>query len=373
MRRLSRADGRGQPLAVRGFRLELPDFTDCSLTTPEADLDWQSVIHQGGPARAFDRMMPAFGDELSDGRDRQGDRSRPRLLRRARMAARRSQHAAAARHRKGVSRKRSRADDDSSGVATRQACQQRVSLRAACRPARPIRNFARRTSMRSAARTNTCCSTATGADRFWPAEARSSSHEQRRGVRGVRRVQPGRCPCRRWISPRPRRHRGADREERRERSVLARGGRQELHARRWGRAWSPMVELLAARELGSAASVEWDALPQMQISLSTRQHVLLNVGVRMPLTQRADAPRERARLSAVGLVRRRIPLGMVMRTFLSGLGGFVRARGRCDDRPAGAACRGGLRDTPISAWRATTVCGRHRAKTCRSARAGARR
>ena len=59
-------DGRGQPIAVRGFAIEPPDFTDCSLTTPEADLDWSSVIHRGGPARAFDAMMPAFGDELSD-------------------------------------------------------------------------------------------------------------------------------------------------------------------------------------------------------------------------------------------------------------------------------------------------------------------
>ena len=60
------SDGRGQPIAVRGFDIDPPDFTDCSLTTPEADLDWLSVIHQGGPARAFDRMMPAFGDELTE-------------------------------------------------------------------------------------------------------------------------------------------------------------------------------------------------------------------------------------------------------------------------------------------------------------------
>src|SRR5262245_63699936 len=56
-------DGRGQPAAIRGFDVDPPDFTDCSLTTPEADLDWLSVVHQGGPARAFDRMMPAFGAE----------------------------------------------------------------------------------------------------------------------------------------------------------------------------------------------------------------------------------------------------------------------------------------------------------------------
>jgi hypothetical protein len=43
-----------------------PDFTDCNLTTPEADLDWSSIIHRGGPARAFNQLMPAFGDELSD-------------------------------------------------------------------------------------------------------------------------------------------------------------------------------------------------------------------------------------------------------------------------------------------------------------------
>jgi hypothetical protein len=32
--------------------------------------------------------------------------------------------------------------------------------------------------------------------------------------------------------------------------------------------------------------IEWDALPEMQVSLSTRQHVLLSVGVRVPMTQR---------------------------------------------------------------------------------------
>jgi hypothetical protein len=58
--------------------------------------------------------------------------------------------------------------------------------------------------------------------------------------------------------------------------------------RRWGRAWSPMIEVLAAREIGEASRTEWDLLPQMQVSLSTRQHVLLNIGVRSPMSNRAD-------------------------------------------------------------------------------------
>jgi hypothetical protein len=56
--------------------------------------------------------------------------------------------------------------------------------------------------------------------------------------------------------------------------------------RRWGRAWSPMVELLGARELVSGETATWDILPQVQVTLSKRQHVMANVGVRMPLNKR---------------------------------------------------------------------------------------
>jgi len=58
--------------------------------------------------------------------------------------------------------------------------------------------------------------------------------------------------------------------------------------RRWGRAWSPMVEILGARALEDASDAEWDVLPQLQVSLSTRQHVLLNVGVRTPISERRE-------------------------------------------------------------------------------------
>ena len=59
-------DGRGRPREEVGFSTPLPDFTDCSFTSREPDPDWHAVIHQGGPIRAFDRMMPAFGEALSD-------------------------------------------------------------------------------------------------------------------------------------------------------------------------------------------------------------------------------------------------------------------------------------------------------------------
>jgi hypothetical protein len=58
----------------------------------------------------------------------------------------------------------------------------------------------------------------------------------------------------------------------------------------FGRAWTPMVELLAARAIEAGASTEWDAVPQVQVTLNTRQHVMLNVGFRMPVTMRAGRP-----------------------------------------------------------------------------------
>ena len=59
-------DGKGQPRSTVGFDTPLPDFTDCSFATPETAADWMAIAHQGGPIRAFDRRMPAFGEVLSD-------------------------------------------------------------------------------------------------------------------------------------------------------------------------------------------------------------------------------------------------------------------------------------------------------------------
>jgi len=60
----------------------------------------------------------------------------------------------------------------------------------------------------------------------------------------------------------------------------------------WGRVWSPMVELAAARALEPGASMQWDFIPQLQVSLSARQHIMTNVGVRLPMTELDARPTE---------------------------------------------------------------------------------
>jgi len=64
-------DGRGAARGVVGFALPLPnghgfpDFTDCATNTVEPLGDWVAVAARGGPMRALDRHMPAFGEALS--------------------------------------------------------------------------------------------------------------------------------------------------------------------------------------------------------------------------------------------------------------------------------------------------------------------
>jgi len=59
-----------------------------------------------------------------------------------------------------------------------------------------------------------------------------------------------------------------------------------------GRRWSPMIEAIADRDLISGASTNWDLIPQIQIPLSKRLHVLGNVGFRFPANHTAERPRQ---------------------------------------------------------------------------------
>lgn len=52
----------------------------------------------------------------------------------------------------------------------------------------------------------------------------------------------------------------------------------------WGRAFSPMVEFLGAKELEGGTAV-WDIMPELHFTLNQRQHIMANVGIRFPLTE----------------------------------------------------------------------------------------
>ena len=58
-------DGTGVSPEMLAFAEAMPDFTDCDFAVREPDGDWIAVAHEGGPVRGFSAMMPAFRGALS--------------------------------------------------------------------------------------------------------------------------------------------------------------------------------------------------------------------------------------------------------------------------------------------------------------------
>jgi hypothetical protein len=56
-----------------------------------------------------------------------------------------------------------------------------------------------------------------------------------------------------------------------------------------GRMWSPILEFLGSAD-SDFEETDWSLLPQMQVSLSTRQHVRVNAGVEIPLNRGDERP-----------------------------------------------------------------------------------
>lgn len=53
-----------------------------------------------------------------------------------------------------------------------------------------------------------------------------------------------------------------------------------------------MVEFIADRELVSGAATNWDVIPELQIPINTRMHLLGNLGFRFPANHTAGRPRQ---------------------------------------------------------------------------------
>lgn len=295
------ADGTGAPPSLVGFDTPLPDFTDCNFATREPDADWIAISHQGGPTRGFSRLMPAFGEALSveqmqkildhirgfcpDSWPR-GDLNLPRPL----------------------FTEKAYPEDEAvwtttvdtegeGGVEQEIVYEQRFGIRNQLEIVVP---FAWRED--DGRWTNGVGDVAAGVKRvlFHDLDAGSilsvtgevifpTGDEDRDFGKGTVVFEPFLSYGQ--ILPRSFFLHGqtglelpvdTDRatEEAFARLAL---GRSFTQGGPWGRTWSPMVEILAARELASGEDVNWDLVPQLQVTLNTRQHVMLNAGVRVPM------------------------------------------------------------------------------------------
>jgi mono/diheme cytochrome c family protein len=295
-------DGRGTPQSLTLLEVEVPDLTDCSFATPEPDADWLAVSHLGGPERVFDRRMPAFGEALTS-EELQGVVDHVRTF----CASRAWPRGELNLPRALVTEK---AFPENEAVLTVSAASGRVGNefvyekrfgpRAQIEVVVPI-DFA--------GQTGGGWSRGLGDAAFAVKHALYHSHgrgsilsvagevvlatgrvEQGLG-RGVTVFEPflsfGQIlPADSFLQAQAGLELPANRQLAENEAFWRVAIGKTLTEGRWGRAWSPMVELLAARELVSGEGTRWDLVPQMQVTLSRRQHVMMNAGVRLPLNRR---------------------------------------------------------------------------------------
>jgi hypothetical protein len=306
-------DGKGSPSAVVGFDLPLPnghgfpDFTDCATNTVEPLGDWMAVAHRGGPVRALDRRMPAFGDALSDEQIERavkylwtfcddpswprGELNLPRPFFTEKAfpenetvwttgvtisGAKAVSHELVYEHRIGARwQYEVRVPIGAHQIAPGGAWRRGLG---------DLELALRRTIY---ARLDRGSIVAAGAAVVLP----TGKEELGLGT-GVTILEPFAM----WgqligTSGFVQTHAGyevaADRSHgRNEGFVRTAVGYTVAQGGGFGRAWTPMLEVLAAKADGGVT--EWDVVPQAQVSLSKLQHVLINIGVRIPINEREE-------------------------------------------------------------------------------------
>jgi hypothetical protein len=303
------SDGKGPPPA-RKIEVPIPDFTNCSFSTREADADWTAVVHQGGPVRAFDETMPAFGEGLTFQqiqaiidhiRTLCGDRRWPR----GELNLPRSFHIEKAYPEDEAVSTLSVATKGSAAIVNEIVYERRFGASAQIELKLPFgvleqgsgswggglgdivvgikqvlhHNFDKGSIFSIGAELQM----PTGSENngmgtgTWVAEPFLTYGKTLPRDAFVQMLAEAEIP---W-------------NEANAESEAAFGAvfGKTFTETNFGRSWTPMVELLVGREFESGAELEWDIVPQLQVSLSKRQHVLANFGVSVPLTERSRAPR----------------------------------------------------------------------------------
>ena len=298
-------DGAGAPIGQVGFDTPLPDFSECSFATREPDADWFAITHAGGPVRGFHRRMPAFGDALTEGEIQlalshirtfcdqpawpRGELNLPRPL---------------------VTEKAYPEDEavltfaaaggDAASVVQAVIYEKRIGPRSQVEFVLPVAlrengagwqrglgdvAIAFKHALAHSLGTGSIVSVAT--------EVVLPTGKETQGLgKGVTVFEPfvayGQILPRAFFL-----HAQAGAELPADTAVAANEAFFRTAAGftvdqgRFGRAWSPMLELAGVRELEAGQRTHWDLVPQLQVTLNRRQHIMLNAGLRLPVNDRA--------------------------------------------------------------------------------------
>jgi len=299
------SQGQGAPQTSTEFTRPdtFPDFTQCSQTTPEANATWKAIIVHGGPSRGFSQIMPAFGELLSSEQIddviaylrgfctnphwARGELNLPRALVTEKAFPEDELVVSAAMNATGAP-----------GSTTDFIHEQRFGMRNQIEVDVPMNvqnqqhnweaglgdiTFGLKREMFSSLRTGSILSLQAG--------VLAPTGDSKRGFgSGTTTFEPFAAfdqlfPSNTWVQLQM----GADLPRHTDvapQSLFGRAaiGQTFANDHMLGRMWSPMVEFLADRDLEDGARTNWDILPEMQVTISRRQHIRADIGVRAPFT-----------------------------------------------------------------------------------------
>lgn len=297
-------DGRGQPDNLRGFELPatFPDFSDCPTSTPEPNFQWRAVITNGGPARGFSAIMPSFKDQLTqdqigkviehlrslcaDRRWPQGDLNFPRPMVTEKAFPENETVVAGSINAQGPA-----------GIASTVIYERRIGASAMMEAIIPF-DFTHGSGAWGSAfgdlalgyKQKLVHDVRRGAILSAGAELIAPTGNPDLGTGGESTVFETfaafgqRLPASSFLQV----HSGVElpaHPDKLARAYYLRTaiGKTFSADGGHGRRWTPMMEFIGDRELVSGATMNWDVVPQIQIPLNRRMHVLASVGYRIPV------------------------------------------------------------------------------------------
>jgi hypothetical protein len=307
------SDGKGAPMASTVFLRPdtFPDFTDCAGTTPEPDGNWKAVIVHGGPSRGLSQIMPAFGDLLTDEQMNDviaymrrfcknvhhyplGELNLPRALVTEKAFPENEIVVSTAASASGAPAWTTDVIDERTIIDARTQLETDIPVNYADQNHNWTAGFGDITlgvkrELFSSLRTGSILSVqggfllptgdskrgfGAGTAQFEPFAAFDQLFKENTFLQ----TQLGAdLPFDTSVA---------------QRSMFWRAavGQTMAQDHMLGRLFTPMVELLAVRSFAPGASTNWDVLPEMQVTVSRRQHVRVGFGVREPFTNTSGRP-----------------------------------------------------------------------------------
>ncbi|MCW8985860.1 MAG: c-type cytochrome [Thermoanaerobaculales bacterium] len=306
------ANGRGAPPSLVGFPTPVPDFTDCDFANREPDSDWVGIAYEGGPSRGFSEHMPAFQGVLTveqvqlavnhirtfcaDDRWPRGELNLPRAL---------------------ITGKAFPEDEavittliDAEGegsILNKLVYEQRFGPRSQWEIVVPF-GWLETDNVIDDDGTNRWTSSM-GDIALAVKHTVHHSHEKGSIVsvagelilptgdaelgfgNGTTVFEPfvvwGQIlPADFFLQTQLGLELTADKDKAENAAFLRAALGWTTTTGEFGRAWSPIVELTAGREFATDADINYSIVPQIQITLNKRQHIMFNIGLRAPLNNR---------------------------------------------------------------------------------------